>query len=338
MRAATPIATTILLAATIASVVGVLGNMIPSHWQGYVPMLVNNDFMRDELVRINAMADDSAPCVALFGDSRMAFNVSGSRIDDKLPAGCRSQNYGFPALKLAQISELAGQLRDKRLIVLSISETLLLTRSSMGDRARIDYGRWIEDQARQYLLSRRWIRDVYLGQHRLAQYAREKLGMSFATDNVGWEWSGKQKRWIYQGSGNRQLVSIPTHYAESKDIAESYFDCSCTPNESALSAVLLELSRNFRLIVVIPPSEASFQRFAEELAPGVQPEVWAAVRRAARDHEVRLVDCSKAELCGVQQTGFADPVHLNEEGIKAYSTFLSAVIATEALRLSFRPS
>jgi hypothetical protein len=122
--------------------------------------------------------------------------VSGSLIDDKLPTGCRSENYGFPAMKLAQIAQLAGQVRDERLIVVSVSETLVSTRPSIGDPARTDYGLWLEDHTRQYLLSSRWLRDMYLGQHRLAQYVREELHMSFALDNVGWEWSQQQKRWI----------------------------------------------------------------------------------------------------------------------------------------------
>jgi hypothetical protein len=93
---------------------------------------------------------------------------------------------------------------------------------------------------------------------------------------------------------------------------------------------LSNLSKQSRLIVVIPPSEASFQRLADELSPGAQSEIWAVVRLAANDVGARLVDCSMAELCDVHQTGFADPVHLNDEGVRAYSTFLAGVIAAEA--------
>lgn len=55
-----------------------------------------------------------------------------------------------------------------------------------------------------------------------------------------------------------------------------------------------------------------------------QREAWLVVGRVAEELGAKLIDC--ATDC-VPQSGFADPVHLNAEGVHLYSEALSRRIA-----------
>ena len=111
------------------------------------------------------MAAGPMPCVALHGDSRMAFNVSGAIVDMALPPNCRSQNYGFPAISLDHsiklTQELAPEPKKIRLTILSINEVSVGHKIAFWSRTEI--GHWIERSVRARLLQWRWVRVHILG-------------------------------------------------------------------------------------------------------------------------------------------------------------------------------
>src|SRR5947207_2793486 len=116
----------LLLACTATLVVaaGAIGNALPEPQRSFVPMLASDDFVRDEFVRRHPVAETPSPCIAFLGDSRVAFNIAAATVDSRLPDGCRSQNYGFPALNLDQIAGIASKLAVTRTIVVSITEPM----------------------------------------------------------------------------------------------------------------------------------------------------------------------------------------------------------------------
>jgi hypothetical protein len=318
----------------LALTAGAIGNALPPPWSTFVPMLVNDDFIRDEFVHRHAVADVRTPCVAVLGDSRAGFNISGAILDTALPPDCRTQNYGFPAMRLEKITRLVSDLDPKiaglRAIVISVNEAMLTHPKSDDDSLRIDYGQHLENAARDWLLQWRWIRSAYLGHHRLSQYLRASLRMSLAPDTTGWIWMSERKQWRYLGLEKRELISLPSYREEVRAMAHSYFVAN-TPRPDAralLERTLAQLSMHSgTIVVVIPPAETSFQEQAEIVAPGVRDRIINLIRDVSRDARAHLIDCSSAGMCDVDREGYADPVHLNDRGIEAYSHFLARQIS-----------
>jgi hypothetical protein len=98
-------------------------------------------------------------------------------------------------------------------------------------------------------------------------------------------------------------------------LADSYFSARSPGEGSELRELFNWVSSHFsRLIVVLPPSERLFQREAE--AYGSQHRYWRLITDLARETDAQVIDCSTS--C-VSQPGFADPVHLNANGVAEYS-------------------
>jgi hypothetical protein len=326
MRTAVPFITVAMAVVLLAIATGIIGNSLPAPWSAWVPL--HEEHLRDEPVRTNAMAAGPMPCVALHGDSRMAFNVSGAILDMALPPNCRSQNYGFPAMSLDHsiklTQELAPEPKKIRLTVLSISEVRVVTKLHWS---RTEIGHWIERSVRARLLQWRWVRSAYLGHHRLARFIRSSLYMSAPLDS-GWTWDPEQKVWHYQGLERRELVTLSSYEQESLAMAGNYFSNKHIYNDGAVENAVKRLAmRSEKVLVVIPPAEARFVRFAEQLAPGLRSSAIKVISEAAQRSGADVIDCSVAATCGLNPASFADPVHLNEIGVQLYSRALAHWIA-----------
>lgn len=286
-----------------------IGNALPDPHGSYIPMLVGHDFVRDEFVRRNALTETPTPCVAFFGDSRVAFNVSGEVINRSLPEGCRSQNYGFASLNLPTTKKLISELRSPATVVISVSETMLDAVYQPGLAAA--------------LLEARWIRRLYLGHQRFMHLYRT-LNRTQPPDN-GWRWSSAQGRWQFLILEERQLIATPGYKEEVAALAENYFSLR-TPDDGAelISFLGWAAQRSKKLIVVLPPSETRFQQAAQKF--GKQQSYWQLIAKAAREAGATLIDCSQS--C-VDPSGFADPVHLNAQGVVSYSTSLGRRLAEQ---------
>jgi hypothetical protein len=279
--------------------VPVIGNALPGHYGQFIPMPV-----RDEFVLRHPVADTPKPCIAFLGDSRTAFNISSAIVDRSLPGGCRSQNYGFPALAPRKIIHLASEISVSNAIVVSLSETMVASKPDTGLVTRI--------------LETSWIRWLYLGHQRLLNLFRASHGQE-ALDS-GWRWMSAEKRWRYIGLEQRSMVSLPTYEQEASAMAASYFQTRPPVDEHHLRWFLSALSsRAPRVIVIIPPSEAKFQLLANRYQGGMQP-IWDAIKGVATTSGADIIDCSRS--C-VDPSGFADPVHLNEKGLEQYSRRLA---------------
>jgi hypothetical protein len=316
--------------AAVVAAAGAIGNVLPEPHRSFVPMLAGDDFTRDEFVRRHAVTETPAPCIAFLGDSRVAFNITGATIDAGMP-GCRSQNYGFPALSLKQIAGIASKLTVTRSIVVSITEPMV---SGPRDESwlYVNIGERAEKALRIALLQIDWVRRLYLGHHRLNQYVRKSLGMSTALDS-GWSWSTEQKRWLYAGLEARAMVKLPTYEQEAKAIAVSYFRNNRPAHAEELAQLLRTLSaKTERLIVLLPPSELRFQELADVQSAGQQTQTWQLIRDVANSVGAVLIDCSRAAECGVEPAGFGDPVHLNDAGVAMYSRFLAGRLSSYMAR------
>lgn len=299
------------LAASVAFVC--IGNSLPAPHGTFIPMLAGHDFVRDEFVRSNALAEDASPCVAFLGDSRVAFNISASAVDRLLPNECRAQNYGFPSLSLERIEGLLSDLLVPRTVVVSVSESMLFHRDGASPPLV------------ERILREKWVRSIYLGQQRLLEFMRALQGKPSRAS--GWTWSSDQKKWLYSGLGDRAMVRLPSYRKEADDLAVRYFARNRIGQEKELRAFLANIAkRGAMLIVVIPPSEIRFQGRSEHHGPGKQRTAWRIIARVTREVGAILIDCSSE--C-VDPSGFGDPVHLNELGAAQYSSYLAQRIATQ---------
>jgi hypothetical protein len=287
-------------ASLIITVVAIpfVGNALPEPYGSFVPMLEGHDFVRDEFVRQHALTETPEPCVALLGDSRTAFNISGAVIDRFLPSECRAQNYGFASLRLPQIRQLISDIPARTdAIVISVSETMLYPST--------------HDTAIEAILATSWIRHFYLGYHRLKHLYAPK-------PDSGWSWSPKEKRWLFRLLEKRMFIDSPSYENEAASMAASYFATLRLDHVDELKSFLAwAKARTKRLIVVLPPSDVRFQTASEHF--GNQHRYWHMIANAAHDAGADLIDCSRS--C-VEPTGFADPVHLNAQGTAAYSANL----------------
>ena len=220
-----------------------------------------------------------------------------------------------------------------RAIVVSVNEAVLTARLDEDDPLHTNHGQRIEAAARSWFLQWRAIRTAYLGHHRLFRYLRAQLRMTLPLDS-GWTWNADRKLWRYAGLERRELVSLPSYRQEAGNMARSYFAARMIRPDAAdlISSTLAGLAKRAdALVVLISPSERMFQEDADAIAPGFRPRVLDVIRNAASRNGARTIDCSTPETCGVAQAGFADPVHLNDLGVAAYSRALAPLIAA-ALR------
>lgn len=315
------IAFVLAVAATLA-VVPVIGNSLPAPHGSFIPMLVDHDFIRDEHIIRNALAEERAPCVALVGDSRVAFNVSGAIVEHDLPRGCAVQNYGFPAFGFGEFSRFLSSAPPRAAVVVSVSESMLFGGDG-AEPSRWAAWRWsaLRSRAWYFVVSFDFGRTAYLGLHRVARLWRIATGQR--PGDSGWIWRSDEKYWR-AGIDGRVMASLPTYAVEVENMAKSYFDHRGIDDGRDLTAfVLKQRARVKTVILVIPPSEARFREVSKRYGPA-QHEAWNVVRRVAESTEAALIDCSTD--C-VPQSGFADPVHLNAEGVRAYSKELSRRIA-----------
>lgn len=317
-----------------------IGNALPAPWSGDVP-LSGPGIQRREAVRANVIAPqgDWRPCVALLGDSRVAFNLSGAVIDSALPDGCPSQNYGFPALGTVHAVDLAAAIvngpraagdrpQRLRMAVLSVSEPGLLAvaRLPAADPWRVDYGRRWESRLTNALWERtEWLQ---LGHHRLTIFLRERANMTIPPRV--WTWHAGRKAWRYRGLESRTLVTLPRYETEAFAMARSYFENRRLSPHAGASideaiAGLRPLAQ--QIVLLIPPVQARFATIAELISPDLRQTVRETILAAGRRAGVPVIDCSSPAACGIRPEGFADPVHLNEAGADAYSQALGARLA-----------
>lgn len=294
----------------MAGAIVAIGQALPGEHGTYVPMLADSAFVRDEFVRQHALTETQSPCVAILGDSRVAFNIYAATIDGKLPNGCTAQNLGFPGLGFRQLKHLVDDYNLNQTIVLSASEIML---NSMDRGSLVDT-----------VLEARWTRYLYLGYHRFVHLVRTLKGT--AARGSGWTWSSKEKRWLYAGLERRELVKQPLYEQEARDMAKDYFGARKLANGDGLRELLEWLiPRTRRVIIVIPPSAQRFQQNALQYNDR-QRAMWKLTLQIANDARVTVVDCSSA--C-VDQSGYADPVHLNDRGAAQYSEYLASQIASQ---------
>lgn len=299
--------------AAILLIGSIAGNYLPGRFGSYVPPLT-----RDEFVREHAIKETRAPCLALFGDSRVAFNISASIIDQSLPQNCSSQNYGFPGIDLSVIKYLSHSV-SPRLAVISVSEPMLTIPSEPPGIIQ-SLQKWRTQFIRDVLKIGAF-RTLYLGFSRFSQLLRAIE----APLSDGWDWSRTQKRWLSSSIEKRELVSLPSYKAESADMAANYF----AGNEAGLSEELSSLidslrSKGAMVAILIPPSELSFQM---QPISARQRDRWQITRDVAMELNAPIIDCSNAASCGIKPSGFADPVHLNDSGVSDYSNYLASTIS-----------
>ncbi len=296
-----------------------LGNALPGAVGRYIPPLA-----REEYVRIHAIQESPTPCVAIFGDSRVAFNISGAIIDKALPDKCRSQNYGFPGIGLEIIERLSRETAPK-LAILSPTEPMLtqpLEPLTFMQVVEAEHRRLVRRIIQVPLL-----RTIYFGYSRVSLMLRP-----VPVPSDGWDWSSAQKRWLSSGIEKREFVSLPSYKSESADMAANYF----MGNRAGLSEQLIDLiksvrSRGASVAILIPPSEDSFQQQAKSSG---QRDRWQIMHAVAGELDVPIIDCSNSRNCSIDKSGFADPVHLNDDGVKGYTTAITTASLNALDRLA----
>lgn len=259
---------TLVVAAACGAMFGaaaVGGNLLPEPHGSFVPMLVGHDFIRDENVIQKPIAEQPSPCVALFGDSRVAFNVSGEIVDRGMSDGCTTQNYAFPGLGLDQIAGLIALTRPQRAIVISVSETMVAGAAPGQSQPATWWQRLrgfdVREQVWQYALHIGAVRALYLGLHRTLRLRRIAVGQR--SGDAGWFWQSRAKHWT-AGIDGRVLVDLPTYRQEVEAMADNYFGQRTIGDGSEIRALLSNAkARGKAVIVVIPPSEARFRDAGE---------------------------------------------------------------------------
>lgn len=159
------VATILIITAALAILLAWIGNSLPTPYRSYVPMVVGNDIVREQMVREYPMKEANRGCLALLGDSRVAFNLEAKRIVDSTNPDCRAQNYGFPALGVMHFIPILDELRDIGIEPEVAFNEAMLTEDKGPLQPTSPVRTW-EYDIRDWLMRQKWARWVYLGHHR----------------------------------------------------------------------------------------------------------------------------------------------------------------------------
>jgi hypothetical protein len=287
----------------VSAVMATTGRLLPEPFGSYNPM---DGIMRVEEVLQHATT--APPCVLVLGDSRAAFGINAASLGSK---DCPGANYAFPALGIPQAVELARwaeKWRRPKTIVLSISDAMAF--DPLGSRRGPANPSAF---SREYWLRYRPIRWALLN---LQRYQR-LLSLRWPTDD-GWSWNERLGRWNSSSLENRDPLDghRAQTYIENVN-AKSYYErrgVSVTLPVRLKKALSLLVKLTNRVVVVIPPQHPSFDRLAEQLAPGEQGKFRNMIFDAGKIFDLTVIDCLKPHRCGVHRTDFIDPVHISPKG------------------------
>jgi hypothetical protein len=326
------IAVSLLAVLAAIAAAAAMGNNLPPPHGTYVPMLVGNDIVREEFIRAFPMQDKRAGCIAILGDSRVAFNVNASMVVDSADANCIAGNYSFPGMGEAQFFRIMGELVDRKvrvkMVVLGVNDAdFMIPKNPPSIKPSENGPAMVWDwQIRQWLMLHSVTRWVYLGHHRLVRFLKAKAGLS--RQETDWTWEADLGRWRAPAAETRQMVRHD-RWRESRTMASGYYQGRTLRRDA--DSVIKRLVAGMkvwvpRVVLILPPSDAAFQSVAEELEPGLRERFVAVVKAAAAQSSADVIDCSKPADCGLREEHFADPIHLNGEGAGAYTAALAEKI------------
>lgn len=292
-------------------------NIFPSPVQKYVP-LVSADF-RAEMVAQHVPSE--APCLAIFGDSRVAFSINGTSLSRP---GCAAVNYGFPALGLPQYLHLANRFfsagSQPAEFLLSLSVTTFQIGPGYQDGSSI-FSRvfW-----HRMIMSSAPTRFGWFGFERLRYGVRLVLGHGQIAS--GWQWSSRLGRWESDAIDQRQLALLPSTEKELDDMAVSYTQRPLSISyKNDLLATAETLSKfTTKIVFVIPPVYPGFDAILAGKPQGSVQEFYDGVHEVAKAKAIEVIDCSVASDCNLDEGSFGDPVHLNAAGAEKYSRYLAS--------------
>ncbi len=307
-------------------VCSLVGRFLPEPFASLFPP---HGMMRTEMIWSHAVTGPA--CAVLIGDSRIAFNVNGASLSTP---SCEVRNYGFaglgPEVFLAFISELSNAGYRPKLAVVTFGDTQFLgvfhprTPEIVPPKTprlpEPDLRALVDGFMKNDLLFWPKARHVLLSYFRVTRYLESLLGVKPLPS--GWTWDERNGRWSWDSVEERRFVDLPSRDRETHAMALNYYDGkSYAPN---LRQELAQTVGRFqtladRIVLLIPPSLPSFAEEGERTAPGVQQEFRDAVARTAAEAGVPLIDCTDPKVCGIDDEGFADPVHLNAEGAAQFT-------------------
>jgi hypothetical protein len=252
-----------------------------------------------ELIR-ERMGSSQNICLIIAGDSRTAFDINAAEVSSP---DCAVRNIGFPWFPHAMLLDLV-ELATPKQVAFVMSEPFFLTSAKHA-----------ADPAPP--LARRMTGNVSKGASpietaRIAMYRWAVVFDSFVgspiPDHV-YRWDQSLGRWLWPQAEYAVFDSRTDTNAAAEVIAKSYFtDMAVSePSIAALIDDLKALTKNVAL--VLPPEHPSFARASQAVSPELQQTFRSVTKRLASAREV-------------DTTAFADVVHLNGVGAKAFTATL----------------
>jgi hypothetical protein len=289
-------------------------------------------------VERRAFAPIPSPCLVILGSSRPAFGLTPRMIESELgPTDRCVVNGAYPELCCEPLSELVKRniayLRSARRVILVVDDYwgLLVPNEPAPVLERIANAFRSPDRLEAFLSYH--LNSFTLRSHLYWAARNLRENIQIAQREYLWTVSDSG-RWFYRPLEDRQFVNTSEYVSRSLQSANGFYrEREIQPRELAtFEAMLAQLKgEGIDVAVFDMPYALPYVRHRNEHYSALRAQRDAAFNAIFERLKIPFLRCETAADCGgLDETVFADPVHLNAAGARALSAHLVRMLRTVA--------